>query len=172
MILRVLEMDPNPKDAETGKYSLHAATECGDWVMMEELLKYRVAPDIRDERWPDHATHSHKKGHGKSSLSFSFAKRLTLTPRTTKVGHHSSTLHGTTTRQRRFRYSPDLIHRAPTSSITSVAIRTCRPPSGQRPHPTASRRPRPSSKPVRAPKYPTTKEAQCCTKPRGPSPQQ
>jgi ankyrin repeat protein len=49
MILRMLAVDPNLKDAETGRYPLHVATVCGDLVMMEELLKCRAAPDARDK---------------------------------------------------------------------------------------------------------------------------
>ncbi|KAH7333519.1 ankyrin repeat-containing domain protein [Rhexocercosporidium sp. MPI-PUGE-AT-0058] len=50
MILRVLGVDPNPKDAETGMYPLHVATVRNDLVMMEELLNCRAAPDAEDKR--------------------------------------------------------------------------------------------------------------------------
>ena len=49
MILRVLRVSPNLKDAETGMFPLHVATQRGDLVMMKELLKSRALPDASDK---------------------------------------------------------------------------------------------------------------------------
>lgn len=49
MILRILGVDPNLKDAETGKYPIHVATEHNDVVIMKELLNCRAVPDAQDK---------------------------------------------------------------------------------------------------------------------------